>query len=82
MPEANSSPETATLPSDDRDHRHAQVVRLVPRAERHQPHGQPGERIVVCGPSGSGKSTMIRCINHLEEHQRGKIMVEGHGIDR
>jgi general L-amino acid transport system ATP-binding protein len=36
-----------------------------------------GERIVVCGPSGSGKSTMIRCINHLEEHQRGKIMVQG-----
>jgi len=36
-----------------------------------------GERIVVCGPSGSGKSTMIRCINRLEEHQRGKILVEG-----
>src|ERR1043165_7151307 len=36
-----------------------------------------GERIVVCGPSGSGKSTMIRCINRLEEHQRGKIAVEG-----
>src|SRR6185295_4013311 len=35
-----------------------------------------GERIVVCGPSGSGKSTMIRCINRLEEHQRGKISVE------
>ena len=36
-----------------------------------------GERIVICGPSGSGKSTMIRCINHLEEHQRGKIVVDG-----
>jgi general L-amino acid transport system ATP-binding protein len=36
-----------------------------------------GERIVVCGPSGSGKSTMIRCINRLEEHQSGKILVEG-----
>jgi general L-amino acid transport system ATP-binding protein len=36
-----------------------------------------GERIVVCGPSGSGKSTMIRCINRLEEHQRGKIIVDG-----
>jgi len=35
------------------------------------------ERIVICGPSGSGKSTMIRCINRLEEHQRGKIVVEG-----
>ena len=36
-----------------------------------------GERIVVCGPSGSGKSTMIRCINRLEEHQQGKIIVDG-----
>lgn len=36
-----------------------------------------GERIVVCGPSGSGKSTMIRCINRLEEHQRGTITVDG-----
>jgi general L-amino acid transport system ATP-binding protein len=36
-----------------------------------------GERIVVCGPSGSGKSTMIRCVNRLEEHQRGQIIVEG-----
>ena len=35
-----------------------------------------GERIVICGPSGSGKSTMIRCINRLEEHQRGKIVVD------
>ena len=32
-----------------------------------------GERIVVCGPSGSGKSTLIRCVNRLEEHQRGSI---------
>lgn len=36
-----------------------------------------GERIVICGPSGSGKSTMIRCINRLEEHQRGQIIVDG-----
>ena len=36
-----------------------------------------GERIVVCGPSGSGKSTMIRCINRLEEHQKGTITVDG-----
>src|SRR5476649_707894 len=35
------------------------------------------ERIVICGPSGSGKSTMIRCINRLEEHQRGDITVHG-----
>jgi general L-amino acid transport system ATP-binding protein len=36
-----------------------------------------GERVVVCGPSGSGKSTMIRCINRLEAHQRGRIIVDG-----
>jgi general L-amino acid transport system ATP-binding protein len=36
-----------------------------------------GERIVICGPSGSGKSTMIRCINRLEEHQSGHILVDG-----
>ena len=36
-----------------------------------------GERIVICGPSGSGKSTLIRCINRLEEHQRGQIIVDG-----
>jgi len=36
-----------------------------------------GEKIVVCGPSGSGKSTMIRCINRLEEHQQGQIIVAG-----
>ena len=36
-----------------------------------------GERVVVCGPSGSGKSTMIRCINRLETHQEGKIIVDG-----
>ena len=35
------------------------------------------ERIVICGPSGSGKSTLIRCINRLEEHQRGRIIVDG-----
>ncbi len=37
----------------------------------------PGERIVICGPSGSGKSTLIRCINRLEEHQQGRIVVDG-----
>ena len=36
-----------------------------------------GERIVICGPSGSGKSTLIRCINRLEEHQKGSIVVDG-----
>ena len=38
---------------------------------------QPGERIVISGPSGSGKSTLIRCINRLEEHQAGQIIVDG-----
>jgi general L-amino acid transport system ATP-binding protein len=36
-----------------------------------------GEKIVICGPSGSGKSTLIRCINRLEEHQQGRIVVDG-----
>ncbi|MCP4738119.1 MAG: amino acid ABC transporter ATP-binding protein, partial [Bosea sp.] len=36
-----------------------------------------GEKLVICGPSGSGKSTMIRCINRLEEHQKGQIVVDG-----
>ena len=39
-----------------------------------------GERIVICGPSGSGKSTLIRCINRLEEHQEGRIVVEGNEL--
>ncbi|MEC4679903.1 MAG: amino acid ABC transporter ATP-binding protein [Nitrospirota bacterium] len=41
-----------------------------------------GERIVICGPSGSGKSTMIRCINRLEEHHRGQIIVDGVELTR
>jgi ABC-type polar amino acid transport system ATPase subunit len=40
----------------------------------------PGEKVVVCGPSGSGKSTMIRCINQLEQHQAGTIMVDGREV--
>ena len=36
-----------------------------------------GERIVICGPSGSGKSTLIRCLNRLEEHQQGQIIIDG-----
>ncbi len=43
---------------------------------------RPQEKIVVCGPSGSGKSTVIRCINRLEEHQRGKIIVNGTELTR
>ena len=38
------------------------------------------QKIVVCGPSGSGKSTLIRCINRLEEHQKGKIIVDGNEL--
>jgi general L-amino acid transport system ATP-binding protein len=41
-----------------------------------------GERIVICGPSGSGKSTLIRCINRLEEHQQGQIVVDSVTLDR
>jgi general L-amino acid transport system ATP-binding protein len=40
-------------------------------------HVKRGERIVICGPSGSGKSTLIRCINRLEEHQEGRLTVDG-----
>ncbi len=40
-----------------------------------------GERVVVCGPSGSGKSTMIRCVNRLEEHDSGRIVVDGIELD-
>ena len=38
---------------------------------------KPGERVVICGPSGSGKSTLIRCINGLESHEAGTIVVDG-----
>jgi general L-amino acid transport system ATP-binding protein len=41
---------------------------------------KPKEKIVVCGPSGSGKSTLIRCINRLEEHQQGDIIVDGNTL--
>ena len=41
---------------------------------------KPKEKIVVCGPSGSGKSTLIRCINRLEAHQEGSIIVDGSEI--
>ncbi len=41
---------------------------------------QQKQKIVVCGPSGSGKSTLIRCINRLEEHQEGNIVVDGNEL--
>ncbi len=53
------------------------MVRRLPRAARHRPVVAKGERIVICGPSGSGKSTLIRCINALEEHQEGRLVVDG-----
>jgi polar amino acid transport system ATP-binding protein len=40
-----------------------------------------GEKIVLCGPSGSGKSTLVRCINHLETYQKGRILIEGVYLD-
>jgi polar amino acid transport system ATP-binding protein len=42
---------------------------------------RPGEKIVLCGPSGSGKSTLVRCINHLETYQKGRILIEGIHLD-
>ena len=42
---------------------------------------EKNKKIVVCGPSGSGKSTLIRCINRLEEHQKGNIVVDGTTLD-
>ena len=42
---------------------------------------EKNKKIVVCGPSGSGKSTLIRCINRLEEHQKGSIIVDGTELD-
>jgi ABC-type lipoprotein export system ATPase subunit len=60
-----------------RDRGAQQVVRRVPRAARHPMSVNKGEVVVVIGPSGSGKSTLIRCINHLEEHQQGRIVVDG-----
>jgi len=39
-----------------------------------------GEKVVICGPSGSGKSTVVRCINRLEEHQEGRILLDGHEL--
>jgi polar amino acid transport system ATP-binding protein len=42
---------------------------------------RPGEKIVLCGPSGSGKSTLVRCINHLETYQKGRILIEGTLLD-
>ena len=41
---------------------------------------EKNKKIVVCGPSGSGKSTLIRCINRLEEHQKGSIIVDGNEL--
>ena len=41
---------------------------------------EKNKKIVVCGPSGSGKSTLIRCINRLEEHQQGDIIVDGNTL--
>jgi general L-amino acid transport system ATP-binding protein len=70
----------------DTSAREDDIIKLI---EMHKWYGQfhvlkninlyvrPKERIVICGPSGSGKSTMIRCINRLEEHQQGQIIVDG-----
>ena len=76
MAEADVAPSGAEDPIIEIT-RPQQVVRPVPRATRHRPHVERRERIVICGPSGSGKSTLIRCINRLEEHQEGNVVVDG-----
>ena len=80
----NGNMTKTVVPSDDRDQSVAIEI-----TEMHKWFGkfhvlkdinltvERGERIVICGPSGSGKSTLIRCINRLEEHQRGDITVDG-----
>jgi general L-amino acid transport system ATP-binding protein len=72
--------------TEPRSSRHGTAVELV---DVHKWYGEfhvlkninlsvaEGEKIVICGPSGSGKSTLIRCINRLEEHQKGRIVVQG-----
>ena len=45
-------------------------------------HVNKSEKIIICGPSGSGKSTLIRCINGLEQHQDGNIIVQGNELDK
>jgi general L-amino acid transport system ATP-binding protein len=58
------------------------VRQQLPRVARYRPRKwRLGERIVICGPSGSGKSTTIRCINRLEEHDSGSIIVDGIELD-
>jgi len=85
-PMTNTRDESASLESANLSVGDEVMIRI---SEMHKWYGQfhvlkdinltvnAGERIVVCGPSGSGKSTLIRCINRLEEHQRGEIWVDG-----
>ena len=86
MAEENMSTETPSVSVSDFKVSEEEVIKIV---DMHKWYGEfhvlkdinltvnRGERIVICGPSGSGKSTLIRCINRLEEHQRGQIIVEG-----
>ncbi|TMK30665.1 MAG: amino acid ABC transporter ATP-binding protein [Alphaproteobacteria bacterium] len=67
QPEARAHLESRPSPLDGEFHVLKDIDLVVGR----------GEKVVVCGPSGSGKSTMIRCINRLEEHQQGRIIVAG-----
>ena len=72
MTEPDTIPETAILIDNiDKHYGATHVLRGVSLRVA------TGERVVVCGPSGSGKSTMLRCINGLERHQRGRIVVDG-----
>lgn len=83
-PNAKSTAMSSLNPNIHADHECSIIIR-----DMHKWYGQfhvlkdinlrvaCGEKIVICGPSGSGKSTMIRCINRLEEHQQGDIIVDG-----
>lgn len=82
---AQNPADTNTSPVESAKHADKTIIKV---ADMHKWYGtfhvlknlnldvNEGERIVICGPSGSGKSTFIRCINRLEEHQRGQIIVD------
>ena len=73
---ASAEPATADRPMIELSHVHKWFGTMHVLNDVNLAVGQ-GQRVVVCGPSGSGKSTMIRCINRLEEHQQGQIVVDG-----